>query len=274
MNQPTCLTLKQLEEFESNGFLIIPNFLSQEITESLKKITDDLQGSIPFNKNGRGDLRNCLPRHSSFIELMTNNALLTMITQLLSWNIKLLGSHLVIMNARMQDNALPVTWHRDGGVLSAELPDPLPPLFVKVSFCISGSLNSDGGELLVVPGSHRLIGEPSVDPHTHFPLGVSKIILNPGDMLMFDWRLWHAVNRNSSNIIRRTLYFTFGFRWLAPIDYKTMPEGLLSISPTHRQLLGDSTELGNYLPTETELPLRMLAEQYLTTERRGDYNGL
>ena len=157
--------------------------------------------------------------------------------------------------------------------MSAELPDPLPQAFVKVSFCISASPHEEGGELLVVPGSHRLIGEPVGDPNTSLPMGFSKIMLKPGDLLIFDWRLWHSVNRNSSNTIRRTLYFTLGFRWLAPIDYKTMPETLLSVSPVHRQLLGDSTELGNYLPTEKDIPIKALAEHSLSTERRCDDYG-
>lgn len=264
------LTLKQLEEFESKGFVIVPNFISEETLQSMKKIIDGLQDDIPFTNAGRWDLRNCLSRHTNFVDLLTDSALLTIITQLLGWNIKLLGSHIVKMNIGSQDKALPVTWHRDGGVLSAELPDPLPPLFVKVSFCISGSSHSDGGELLVVPGSHRLIGEPVVDSNTDLPFGVSKILLKPGDMLIFDWRLWHAVNRNSSQIIRRTLYFSFGFRWLTPIDYQIMPEELLNISPIHQQLLGGATELGNYLPSEAELPIKILAERYLKTERRCD----
>lgn len=267
MTKPTCLTSKQLEEFESNGYIIISHFLPQEEVETFKQITDELQGTTPFNKIGRWDKRNCIIHHTKFIELLTNPPLLTIVTQLLGYNIKLLGSHLVATNASPQNQELPVTWHRDGGVLSAELPDPLPPLFVKVSFCISGSSQSEGGELLVVPGSHRLIGEPPTDPQTELPIGVTKIYINPGDMLIFDWRLWHAVNKNTSKIIRRTLYFTFGFRWLSPVDYKTMPEELLSLGPIHKQLLGGATELGNYLPSEAELPLKILAERYLKTER-------
>lgn len=273
MNNPTGLTSKQLEEFESNGFIVISHFVSQEDVDSMKNITDDLQGTTPFNQHGRWDKRNCLAHHAKFSELMTNSSLLTMITQLLGYNIKLLGSHIVKMNTNSQENNLPVTWHRDGGVLSAELPDPLPPLFVKVSFCISGASQSKGGELLVVPGSHRLIGEPSVDQQTRVPIGVSRVFLNPGDMLIFDWRLWHAVNTNSSNVIRRTLYFTFGFRWLTPIDYKAMPQELVNASPLHKQLLGDSTELGNYLPTEEDLPIESLVENFLSTERRCNNNG-
>jgi ectoine hydroxylase len=267
------LTPELLEEFESNGFVIISNFISEETIRSLKKSIDDLQGNKQFNNVGRWDLRNCLPSHPGFAELMTNKSLVTMITQILDCNIKLLGSHVVKMNKTKETN-LPVTWHRDGGILSAELPDPLPPLFLKVSFCVSGSLDPESGELLVVPGSHRLIGEPSINSETNLPVGVTKILLNPGDMLIFDWRLWHAVNKNSSQIIRRTMYFTFGFRWLAPMDYQIMPNELLNISPMHRQLLGSSTELGNYLPSDSELPIKNLSKELLKTERRCNSYGL
>jgi len=262
------LTSKQFEEFESNGFVIVPGFISEEVLKIHEKAIDNLQGKTPFTSSGRWDLRNILSHNTIFVDLLIDNTLLTIMTQLLGWNIKLLGSHIVKMNSESRDKTLPVNWHRDGGVLSAELPDPLPPLFVKVSFCISGSSEPEGGELLAVPGSHRLIGEPAIDSKTGLPFGASKILLTPGDMLVFDWRLWHAVNRNSSQVVRRTLYFTFGFRWLTPIDYQIAPEKLLNLSSIHRQLLGGATELGNYLPSESELPIKSLAERLLKTERR------
>lgn len=244
------------EEFESRGVIVIPEFLSQDAVNSLKVIIDSLQADTPYTDAGRWDLRNCLIHHQSFVDLLVNETLLKMMVQLLGFNIKLLGSQIVKMQDKSQAESLILDWHRDGGALVAELPDPLPPAFIKVGFCISGSSEPGGGELLMVPGSHRLIGEPAVDSDTSWPIGVSKILLRPGDAVIFDWRVWHAVNPNLSNIVRRVLYFTFGYRWLAAMDYDVMPKELLNRSPIHRQVLGGSTELGNYLPSEGEVPLK------------------
>jgi ectoine hydroxylase-related dioxygenase (phytanoyl-CoA dioxygenase family) len=263
------LTSKQLEEFESNGFIVIPGLIKEQTVHEIKEAMDELQAGASFNKNGRWDLRNCLPRHPNFVDLLADTRILTAATQLLDWNIKLLASQVVKMSP-VNGDELPVNWHRDGGILSAELPDPLPKLFIKVAVCISCAAEAEGGELLVVPGSHRMVGEPAVDQTTNFPFGASKVLVKPGDVLLFDWRLWHAVNKNSSTVVRRTLYLTFGYRWLAPIDHQEMPEQLRQISPIHRQLLGGATDLGNYLPTETEVPLKKLIEKV----NGGEGNGL
>lgn len=268
------LTPKQVSDFETNGFLVIRNVIPKDKLELMSKLIDNIQGRKGFNEHGRWDLRNCLPHSRIFADLLGDKTLVNSTVDILGYNIKLLGSHLVTLNSKSKESSLSVDWHRDGGILSLEMPDPLPPLFLKVAFCITGSTNAEGGELLVVPGSHRLVGEPAIDSTSNSPVGTSKVILTPGDMLIFDWRLWHAVSPNQSKIIRKTLYFAFGFRWLAPIDYKTMPDQLMSISPIHRQLLGGSSEMGNYLPTDEELPLKIMVESRSTTERGENHNGI
>jgi ectoine hydroxylase len=248
----------QIEEFESNGMIVVPQFLKASFVKSLSQVIDSLQGDAAYNKKGRWDMRNCLPHHPIFSDLMVKKSLLTTVMQVLgSWNIKILGSHVVKMKEGSKRKLLPVDWHRDGGALSAELPDPLPQMFIKAAFCASGSPEANGGELLVVPGSHRLVGELATDASTGQPFGSTRVMMNPGDMLIFDWRLWHAVSPNVSQVVRRMLYLTYGFRWLAPMDYKEMPQQLYK-SPVHRQLLGHSTELGNYLPVEDDVPLHTL----------------
>lgn len=251
------LTPSQYEEFKENGLVIIPNFLAEDVLSSLTQAADSLQGSRPYDSKGRWNLRNCLPQGTCFMELLANETLLRMAVQFLGFNIKLLGSQIVKMRKEFQAEALPLDWHRDGGALLAELPDPLPPAFIKVGFCISGSKQTNGGELLAILGSHRLIGAPVVDPQTGSPFGSSRILMAPGDMVVFDWRTWHAVINNSSDVIRRTLYFTFGFRWLSAMDYEVMPEVLRNASPILGQLLGHATELGHYLPTEEDVPLKI-----------------
>lgn len=267
------LTREQHEEFESRGALVVPNFLSAGAVQSLQRAVDDLQGDTPYNDAGRWSSRNCLPCHPAFTELLVNEAILKMVVQLLGFNLKLLGSQVVKLKERSEGNLLAVDWHRDGGALAAELPDPLPPAFVKVAFCVSGSGVPDGGELLLVPGSNCLIGKPVFDARTRWPLGFTRVLTTPGDVVIFDWRTWHAVSRNSSDVVRSVLYFTFGFRWLSPMDYQVMPEELLARSPLHRQLLGGASELGYYLPSDAEVPLKAFCSAPLQQEARRERSG-
>ena len=252
------LSQQECEDFETRGVLVLPKFLPETTIRQLLEAIDSLQAGAAYGTNGRWDMRNCLPRHGYLIDLLGDQRLSEITIELLrSSNIKMLGSHIVKMQTGGEAKTLPVSWHRDGGVLLAELPDPLPPLFIKTGFCISGTQEPEAGELLVVPGSNRLIGSPVSEPDTGWPLGFSRILMSPGDAMILDWRTWHAVSRNASNIVRRTLYFTFGYRWLSAMDYQVMPEELLNLSPVYKQLLGGGTELGNYLPTADEIPLRI-----------------
>lgn len=250
------LTREQHEEFDERGITVVQGFLSGDQVQSLKHAIDSVQGDTPYNNSGRWSFRNCLPRCSCFLDLVVSEKLLAMMVQLLGFNIKLLGSQIVKMAEGSQGESLTIDWHRDGGALAAELPHPLPKAFVKVGFCISGSAQPEGGELLVVPGSKRLKGDPVVDAGTDWPKRFTRVLVSPGDAVIFDWRTWHAVSRNSSDAVRRVLYLTFGFRWLSPMDYQVMPMELLRKSPLHWQLLGGSNELGSYLPSDAEVPLR------------------
>lgn len=254
------LTEAQVDQFESNGMLVLPKFLPEDQLKTSLKVIDGLQGDVAYTSKGRWDMRNCLPHHEIFTNLATDEKLLSTVEQLLSFNVKLLGSHIVKMKCASEANKLTVDWHRDGGTLSVELEEPLPPMFVKAAFCVSGSTEAESGELLVVPGSHRLVGELPLNTEAQQPFGATRVTMSPGDLMIFDWRLWHAVSPNKSQVVRRTLYLAYGFRWLAPMDYVQMPSDLMEKSPVHRQILGGkSSQLGHYLPTEEDVPLQALS---------------
>ena len=82
--------------------------------------------------------------------------------------------------------------------------------------------------------------------------------------MIFEQRMWHAVGPNRSDLTRKGVFFGYGYRWLRPMDYVAQPAALLErCSPLRRQLLGDAaTELGYYIPTDADLPLRTLAREW------------
>ncbi len=84
------------------------------------------------------------------------------------------------------------------------------------------------------------------------------VLAKPGSAVFFDRRLWHAASPNWSEVTRKALFYGYGYRWLRPMDYVTMPEELLArCDPVRRQLLGDAkTQLGYWLPTDEDAPLK------------------
>ena len=79
-----------------------------------------------------------------------------------------------------------------------------------------------------------------------------------GTAVLFEQRTWHARGNNFSDQPRIGLFIGYSYRWIRPMDYVTMPRDLLErCDPIRRQLLGDAaTELGYYLPTDADAPLR------------------
>ena len=112
------LTEKQQNEFEDNGIVVLPRFLGSKTLKSLEQVSDELQGKASYSGKGRWDMRNCLPKHLIFSDLLIRKSLLTTVRQLLDCNAKLLGSHLVKVRGGSTNQGLILDWHRDGGVMS------------------------------------------------------------------------------------------------------------------------------------------------------------
>ena len=78
----------------------------------------------------------------------------------------------------------------------------------------------DNGCLLVIPGSHRLEFEPGQfdaslflredhAPNAELLAAATPVELEPGDVLFFHSRTLHAAGRNRTDVVKRSLVFTY-----------------------------------------------------------------
>jgi ectoine hydroxylase-related dioxygenase (phytanoyl-CoA dioxygenase family) len=136
--------------------------------------------------------------------------------------------------------------------------EPHPRLFIKIAYWLTDLSETGRGAIRFIPGSHRLVGRPAQAEGAPDPYGAIEMTARPGDAVLFEQRMWHGVGANTSQITRKSLFYGYGYRWLRPMDYVTMPQELLArCTPIQRQLLGDAaTQLGYYLPTDEDVPLR------------------
>ena len=214
-----------------------------------------------LSKTNHWELRNCLPEDDAFLELVDWPATVPLVIDLMNWNIHLITSHLVVRapSPPEADAAWKASgWHRDGGTSASEMQEPHPLILMKIAYWLTDLSEAGRGAIRFVPGSHRLIGRPAQAEGAVDPYGAIELRAKPGDAVIFEQRMWHAVGPNTSDITRKSLFYGYGYRWLRPMDYVTMPEELLArCDPIRRQLLGDSaTPLGYYLPTDADVPLR------------------
>jgi len=263
--QFTRLTDEQRRFFDAQGFLVVRNALPPAMVERVRAASDRLydggKGFEGTNDKGYWNLRNCIVHDDVFLELLDWPATVPLAVQLLNWNLRLITSHLIIREpspSGSDDAFKSVGWHRDGGTSPTEMSEPHPRLFLKIAYWLTDTAAKGMGAIRFIPGSHRFIGPPPREEGAVDPIGAVEMSLNAGDAVFFEQRMYHAVGPNFAPAARKSVFFGYAYRWIQPMDYVQMPDELLAkADPIQRQLLGDiKTQLGFYLPTDDDVPLR------------------
>ena len=280
------LSAEQRTSFDTDGFLRIPGVLDLTETAALRETclrlreedgrtphgmrNDDWRDhfDLPTDQwqaacdDARWESNNVVARESVFLDLIDQPGILPLVAGLLSDNIFLMSSRAMIRDqvpmSRAEFEAFPLDWHRDLGTSAIELAEPLPRMSVKAAYWLTALDGPGQGAMQVVPGSHRLNGAPPMNSATGHPYGAIEIYADPGDVLLFEHRLWHAAAPTITMSPRICLFYAYGYRWLRPDDYQMASDQLLKDStPVRRQLLGvTDSPSGYYLPTSADLPLR------------------
>ncbi len=258
----TPLTGEQRQSFDRDGFLVVPGALPDDLLSRLEAACDRLyaEGLEDEGLNDRGfwQMRDCLPRDDAFLELLDCAATVPLVVQLLSHNLQLITSHLVVRppstDSREQNRKVS-DWHRDGGTSPRDLGLAQPRMFIKIAYWLSDLAEPGRGAIRLLPGSNDTsMPKPEGDTDGEH----LEIRARPGDAVLFENRTLHAVGHNYSTVTRKSVFFGYGYRWMRPMDYAAQPEELLArCDPIRRQLLGDSSgPMGFQLPEQGEVPLR------------------
>lgn len=110
---------------------------------------------------------------------------------------------------------------------------------MKAGYWLSDVSQAGRGNLKLVPGSHtvnRIDGPPRRDVPWPDPPGAAQVTARPGDVVLFDRRVWHARSENRSNLTRKAVFFAYTYRWVRSRD--RIPPAAVARSPVRRQLLG------------------------------------
>ena len=156
-------------------------------------------------------------------------------------------------------------WHQDGGRQNREIEtSPRPRLSVKLAYWLSDVAEPRRGNLKLVPGSHLvnwLDGPPRRDVEWPDPEGAVEVTAEPGDVVFFDRRIWHARSRNYSPHTRKAVFFGYTYRWTAIRDDNApiWAGGRADrLNPVQRRLLGgagagDGDHAWGHYPDRTPL---------------------
>ena len=266
------LTSEEQKQFEQDGFFIVADAIPSELVADLTAVTDriieDHRQTANLSPHSTINMLDFIGKDQVYLQLIDWHKTFPKVWGILGWNIKLYHSHLIVTPP--QPDADPnrrLGWHQDSGRLNIELEgNPRPRVSLKVGFFLSDTTRSDRGNFHVLPGSHR---QNSLDLPTDGtnPVNACPVCVPAGTAVFFDRRLWHAAGINTSNVIRRVLFYGYSYRWLQPRDDMTVDHYMEKAAPIRQQLLGKSTGgMGYTSPGELDVPLRSWLTDHLGAE--------
>src|SRR5919199_2592604 len=207
------LTPEQSASFEKDGFLVVPNALDPATLERVRDAVDRIyergRREEGLNRAGAYEKRNCIGMDDTFLDLLDWPDTVPFVPQMLTWDIQLDTSHVIVRPPQPPGTSAAfkaIGWHRDGGIATHEIPEPLPRLRLKICYLLSDLSAPGRGNTRFVPGSHLLVGQPPRDEGAIDPRGTIEITGQPGDAVLFENRTFHAVGPNFSNITRKTIF--------------------------------------------------------------------
>jgi ectoine hydroxylase len=254
-------------ELERDGYLVlegaVPGMLLRRLLDGVDRVYEEERAGGRLATDGSLHLLDFLHRDPGFVELLDLPDALAAAASLLGWNIYAYHCHLDVHPPAPAAPGPRWLWHQDGGRQNLELEtEPTRPrLSVKVAYFLTDVSEPNRGNFMVVPGSHVRNTLPRPErPELGFdePEGAVSVLTPPGTAVVFDRRLWHARGENTSPFTRKALFVGYTYRWIRPRENgRRNGIDLARLSPLRRQLLGHaSSDLGYWLPTAEEVPLR------------------
>jgi ectoine hydroxylase-related dioxygenase (phytanoyl-CoA dioxygenase family) len=240
----------QRESFEKDGFLILRNALDADTLERLIDAGDRRARSFldkpkvhDRSEYNQLDLRPGLLAEQVFRTLISHSSTVPLIVQLLGPNIHLHSIALIYKRPEAQDlSPFRRGWHRDIRIPRDLGHEGLPRVGIKVCYCLTDFHQPNSGMTLFARKSHLIsnaltIPRGRVDPEN---LEVCDPILNAGDAILFENRIFHTAAPNQSDRVSRVLMYGYAYRWMKPEVYLENPDGKLleKADPITRQLLG------------------------------------
>ncbi|ASU79158.1 ectoine hydroxylase [Actinopolyspora erythraea] len=233
------LDKEQLDHYESNGYLVLDELLSDEEVQTylaeVKRLSEDPavraseRAVLEPDSNQMRSLFEVEKVSELFAELLHSPRLTDIARQVLGSEVYI---HQSRVNYKPGFGGAPFHWHSDFETWHSEDGMPQPRAF---SLSISLTANFPfNGPLMVIPGSHKLffptIGEtppdyhkeslqvasPSVGSPDHRHLtrmadehGIAQITGDAGSAVMFDSNMLHGSNGNLSPFARSNIFIVY-----------------------------------------------------------------
>jgi phytanoyl-CoA dioxygenase PhyH len=267
-----CLTEREREAFERDGFFVVEEALPPRLVQELLAVVDRLDAqyrpAMGLGPHQLLSLRDFIGKDDLFLELLDWPRTFPKVWGILGWHIQLYHTHMNV-TPPLPPGEPPrkrLQWHQDSDRLNRDLEtNPRPRISLKVGYFLTDTTAAGCGNFTVLPGSHLQNRIECPPDGVSDPPGAVEVQVAPGSAVFFDRRLWHTPSPNRSGVTRKVLFYGYSYRWLRPRDDMTVAHLMERCDPIRRQLLGASLSggYGYTSPTDEDVPLRTWLREHL-----------
>lgn len=241
------MTPDQRAAFDRDGYLVLPDALSQPELEQIRQAADQAEAQWRAETTRPGTRSQTLHQVQAPIEyderllrLLWHPSTFPLVRELLGEDVAMIDNDLFLTPP--QTPKTHADWHHDVGM--GGIHHPLSLLMVKVFFLLT-DVEPDSGGTAVVPGSHRFPLDhafPTVADPKDMP-GAVQITGRAGTAYLFNCRIYHCATNNASERWRKVLIYNYGHSWMKVWPGYEPSERLRAYAeasgdPVVRQLLG------------------------------------
>ncbi len=254
------------DEIEINGFAIVRNLIDRDTVTELSRHADSAwrRGVDPDRPHSKVEIAGAEVEAVDAVRSVARE------TRLLGTMLALLGPNIYVnytgftINPPQAPDKAPMEFHTDGGRISREHAGGAEPRYsIKTSVWLTDGTQLGVGNFYVIPGSHKWRTRPDADLDA---LAV-PVLVNVGDAIIFERRVWHTRKPNLSSTTRKVLFLDYAPRWME----RKCPSVALSLNhylePIENQLFNNQANWSAFAPKKHMIPCLALMKALGITRR-------
>lgn len=261
MSQLELISPEEEAQFRGEGYLLLRSVLDADEISALLAEVDRLCAQADqtgaavreayYHKNSY-KLGNALRLSPAFDFLIDHPRYFGKLVSLMGPYIQLMGSEIFVRGAAGEA----ITgFHTDmgPGLQKVRVTEDSAFLEIKAQLFLTDLSMPDAGNFVLIPTSHRWPVTDSdplchihemnrqIGPDGELPPGTLQVLVNPGDVLLFPYSLWHAVGPNKVGRTRYSIALRYGQTALRPVERfdSVLADRTRALTPRQRRVLGD-----------------------------------